>query len=184
MSDDFHLSDEERARLERLKRDLAPPAHLEASLIEALRRAGYIRFPRIRNRWVIAATLVISVAAGLMAAVLTYRLMDSSAPAHQPEFVLLLYAGTEADSGPSRRDEYTAWARSVAAQGTTISGLELVDPSELIAVFPDDRQESAPPQPRGFFVVRARDLADAKRIAASCPHLKYGGQVVLRRAVS
>jgi hypothetical protein len=184
MSDDFQLSDEERARLERLKRDLAPPAHLEASVIEALRRDGYIRFPRSRNRWVIAATLVTSIAAGLIAALLVHRTMDRSAPAHQPEFVLLLYAGTEADSGPSRRDEYTEWARSIGRQGITISGLELVEPSELIAVFPDDRQEPAPPQPRGFFVVRARDLAEAKRIAASCPHVKYGGQVVLRRAVS
>src|SRR5262245_65848729 len=105
MSDDFQLSDEERARLERLKRDLAPPAHLEASLIEALRRDGYIRFPRSRNRWVIAATLVTSVAAGLIAAMLVYRTLDRNAPAHQPGFVLLLYAGHEADSGQSpRRD--------------------------------------------------------------------------------
>jgi hypothetical protein len=31
MSDDFHLSDEERTRLERLKRDLIPPSQAEAT---------------------------------------------------------------------------------------------------------------------------------------------------------
>ena len=80
MSDDFRLSDEERARLERLKRDLAPPAHLEASLIEALRRDGYIRIPRSRNRWVIAAERALRVATS---AVGPLRTVSVSAPSPQ-----------------------------------------------------------------------------------------------------
>ena len=182
MSDDFHLSDEERARLERMKRDLVPPAQIEADLIEALRRRGLIRDPR--TRWMTAAILATSVAAGLVAALLVYRQIADRTPVNQPEFVLLLYAGDETGATPSRRDEYSAWARSIAAQGTTISGLELVEPSEQIAVLPDNPGSVPPAQPRGFFVVRARDLADAQRIAATCPHLRYGGQIVLRRAVS
>jgi hypothetical protein len=54
MSDDFQLSDEERARLERLKRGLVP-SRTEADLIETLRRRGLIRDPR--TRWVTAAVL-------------------------------------------------------------------------------------------------------------------------------
>ena len=55
MSDDFHLSDEERTRLERLKRDLVPPSRTEADLIETLRRRGLVRDPR--TGWVTAAIL-------------------------------------------------------------------------------------------------------------------------------
>jgi len=132
-----------------------------------------------------AAILATSVAAGLVAALLVYRqIAERALPANQSEFVLLLYAGDETPATPSQRDEYSAWAQSIAAQGTTISGFELVEPSEQIAVLPDTPGSVPPPQPRGFFVVRARDLADAQRIAATCPHLRYGGQIVLRRAVS
>jgi len=182
MSDDFHLSDEERARLERMKRELIPPAHIEAEAIETLRRRGLIRDSR--PGWMTAAILATALAAGLVAALFVYRQMADNSPVNTPEFVLLLYAGDETGAAPSRRDEYLAWARSIAAQGTTISGLELVEPSEQIAVLPDNPGSAPPAQPRGFFVVRVRDLAEAQRIAATCPHLRYGGQIVLRRAVS
>jgi hypothetical protein len=182
MSDDFHLSDEERTRLERLKRDLVPPSRTEADLIEMLRRRGLVRDPR--TGWVTPAILATAVAVGLVAALFVYRQIADSNPVNQPEFVLLLYAGDEAGATPSRRDEYSAWARSIAAQGTTISSLELAEPAELIAVLPDNPGSGPPAQPRGLFVVRARDLAEAQRIAATCPHLRYGGQIVLRRAVS
>jgi hypothetical protein len=119
-----------------------------------------------------------------VAALLVYRQIADRSPVNQPEFVLLLYAGNDAGATPGRRDEYSAWARSIAAQGTTISSLELAEPSELMAVLPDNPGSAPPVQPRGFFVVRARDLAEAQRIAATCPHLRYGGQIVLRRAVS
>lgn len=136
MSDDFHLSDEERARLERLKRDLSP-SRTEADLIEMLRRRGPIRDPR--SHWVTAAILATAVAAGLVATLFVYRQISDRNSVNQPEFVLLLYAGDEAGATPSRRDEYSAWARSIAAQGTTISSLELAEPSELIAVLPDNQ---------------------------------------------
>src|SRR5262245_41153887 len=101
MSDDFQLSDEERARLERLKRDLAPPPRIEAELIDALRRGGFVRVPRWP--WAIPAILT-AVAAGVIAALFVYRTIDQNAPVHQPEFVLLLYAGDDAGTGASRRD--------------------------------------------------------------------------------
>jgi hypothetical protein len=182
MSDDFHLSDEERARLERLKSDLIPPSRTEADLIETLRGRGLIRNPR--PRWVTTAVLATSLAGGLVAALFVSRQIADRNPVNRPEFVLLLYAGDEDGATPSRRDEYLAWARSIAAQGTTISSLELAEPSELIAVLPDNPGAVPPAQPRGLFVVRARDLAEAQRIAGTCPHLRYGGQIVLRRAVS
>ena len=34
--------------------------------------------------------------------------------------------------------------------------------------------------PTGFFIVAARDSADAAALAESCPHLKHGGRVAVR----
>ena len=34
--------------------------------------------------------------------------------------------------------------------------------------------------PRGYFVIRARDLDEAIAIAKDCPQLRHGGCVVLR----
>jgi hypothetical protein len=35
--------------------------------------------------------------------------------------------------------------------------------------------------PRGFFVVSAPDLNAAHQIASTCPHLRYGGRIVIQR---
>jgi hypothetical protein len=42
------------------------------------------------------------------------------------------------------------------------------------------RLEPTEGAPRGYFVIRARDLAKAIAIARDCPHLKHGGWIALR----
>jgi hypothetical protein len=37
--------------------------------------------------------------------------------------------------------------------------------------------------PRGFFIVSAPDLDTVQRIASTCPHLRYGGRIVIQRIV-
>jgi hypothetical protein len=180
MSDDFELSEEERRRLERLKRDVAPPSRIEAALLEELKRRGMVRAPR--NPRLAAIALAVALAAGIVAAVFVQRMVRDP-DRGGPQYVMLLYAGDDGGAGGSRREEYGAWARSVAEQGTRISGYELVEPAEQMAVLPDNQGQAAA-QPRGFFIINARDLDEARRIAETCPHLRYGGQIVLRRTVS
>ncbi len=36
----------------------------------------------------------------------------------------------------------------------------------------------------GYFVIRARDYAEATSIAMTAPHLRYGGSIELRRIES
>ena len=40
---------------------------------------------------------------------------------------------------------------------------------------------SVAPLPRGFFIVSGADLDAAQQIASTCPHLRYGGRIVIQR---
>jgi len=182
MTDDTELTGAERAALDRWRVDAAAPPHIAQAVVDALKQRGLIASRR--PRWA-AATLA---AAALLAAFVAGSFMPRSdrLSSREPQFVLLLYSGDDAASAPSRREEYTAWARTIAGRGTAISGLELVDSPDAVLSLPSDTTLPAamPAQPRGFFVVRARDFAEARRIAETCPHLRHGGRIVLRRVAS
>ena len=67
--------------------------------------------------------------------------------------------------GAGRVDEYRGWARDLRAENVVIDGVKL---------------KSAPSPLSGYFMIRARDLDEAKRIAASCPHVRHGGTIEVR----
>jgi len=171
---------EEQARLKAARVDGVPPHGLEASTVTALRQRGLVKPPKRR---VMAVAGLVATAAALVAAVgwsVTHR---PGAPPAGPRFVLLLYAGTDPVAGTpdTRRLEYSQWAREVAAGGTAISGEELSEDAREIPA--SAGAPPAGPLPRGFFVVSAPDLDAAARIASSCPHLRYGGRIVVKRVV-
>ena len=157
---------------------IAPPRAVEEATMSALRQRGlvYPRRRRARVLWSVAA------AAAIVAMVSWLVLSRTAAPADGPRFVLLLYAGSDPVSGTAdvRRQEYGAWARDLAARGVQVSGEELSDESAALGAAGADGAAL----PRGFFVIRADDLAAAQRIAATCPHLRYGGRIVIKRVVS
>jgi hypothetical protein len=97
-----------------------------------------------------------------------------------PRYVLLLYAGAEpvAGSADGRRREYAEWARGVASSGVAISGEELTAETRAVGA---DGPSGPAALPRGFFVVSVPDLDAAQRIASTCPHLRYGGRIVIQR---
>jgi hypothetical protein len=173
---------EELDRLRAARVDGAPPRGLEEATVAALRERGLVR---PANRRLMAAAGLVAVAATLVVAVGWSVMHRSAAPAPVPQasprFVLLLYAGTDPIGGTpdTRRREYAQWARDVAAGGAAISGEEL---SEDAQVIPADN--TVGPLPRGFFVVSAPDVEAAQRIAATCPHLRYGGRIAIKRIVS
>jgi len=104
------------------------------------------------------------------------------------EYALLLYedATYQTSAQPDSSDrvaEYGAWARQLAADGSVVGGEKLADTGVLLA-----SSESSARIPQsdvgaltGYFVIRASDDADAARIAATCPHVKYGGRISIRR---
>jgi hypothetical protein len=176
MTDEGEWSDPERAALADLQRPIAAPGGIEAQIVGELRSRGLIRarFHRPLQWIAVAAVVALAFAAGA----LVQRTMlnrDSSST----RFMLLLYGG---DGGDNRRVEYAAWAKSVAAKGTTISGEELSDSAEEL---PNNAWGTLPTDslPRGYFIVSTATLQEARSIAATCPHLQHGGRIVIRSIV-
>ena len=92
--------------------------------------------------------------------------------------ILLLYGGDTGDRA-DRREEYGGWAHSVASRGVDITGAELSDTGDEVPAGTADG-----PAPRGYFIVTASSAAEARQIAASCPHVRHGGRIVIRPIVS
>lgn len=143
-----------------LTREMEPDPALEERVVQAV-------YAPHRRWWYLA----VSVAAA--AVLLTVTHPWSPPPAAGQEYVLLLSEGpTYVQTTPAglleRRREYGRWADSLARLGK----LEVeghLEPQEGIV--------------DGLFIIRATNESDAERIAASCPHNKYGGTVVVRRFV-
>jgi hypothetical protein len=182
MSDD-DWTPREADRLRAARVDGVPPPGLEEATVAALRERGLLRPP---HRRLAAAVALVAMAAALVA-VAAWSVLHRSTPAApqvatapaSTRFVLLLYAGVDPVAGTpdTRRREYSQWARDLAAAGTVISGEELAEESREL---PGSSAPPALPLPRGFFIVSAPDLAAAERIASTCPHLRYGGRIVVK----
>src|SRR5215510_1623206 len=121
MTDD-DLTSEEAQALRAMKRDDYPPPRIEAAVVQALKRDGLISRSR---SW---TPVVAAIAAALVAFVVGLNVPRAARVASAPpgpRFAILLYPGTIPLDAPKRRDEYAAWARQIAAQGTSIQGEEL-----------------------------------------------------------
>lgn len=109
----------------------------------------------------------------------------------EPTFALLLY-GSSDDSAThaARAAEYSAWATATHSAGRIIGGEALGTPLAAVTVksvglgmdsiIVDENPLNATDFV-GYFLVQARDRDAAVTLASNCPHLKYGGRVVVRR---
>ena len=158
------------------------PPGLEDRVVRALRAEGALApastpWP-MRRLAAIAAMLIVATAWG------GFQIGRSSAApgGSGDKYLLLLYGAQTATPAEeaSRVAEYSAWAGSLAAARRLDAAERLGDASRTAGVSLPGLQ-SAPP-PLGFFVVRAGSFDEASRIAEECPHVKYGGTVVIRKA--
>ena len=163
-----------------LPREIDPPRDLEDRTIRALQGAGLLASPRRRPiAWQIAAALVLF--AGGMA---VGRVSATATPVPEPDparprFVLLLHggpAGLSADQEAAVVEEYRGWAVSLRREGRFVTGERL---SETAAVVPPVELSDAAGV-RGYFVISAANLDDAKAVAEACPHARRGGHIVVR----
>ena len=102
------------------------------------------------------------------------------------EFLLLLYGPPETPGGRGGEelaDEYRRWAAGLRDAGVAINGARLA--TQTIALAPNGRPRAPGGGSRGllggFFRVDARDLEAAAALAATCPHLRHGGTIEVRR---
>lgn len=182
-------------RLRDLRRDSPPPAELEDRIVQELKARNLIQStiegaPNMKMHYGITAAISI---AALLVGVVAGQQYDSATPtsttASAAQYALFLYEDAsyrqaEAGREDERVAEYTAWAHELAAAGNLVAGEKLAEDGDLLE--PDGTREALVPAATqgaltGYFVISANDLDHARSIAATCPHLRYGGTVSLRR---
>jgi hypothetical protein len=161
--------------------DSNPPRHLKARVARSLREQGLIA--AARPRWIGPLA-----AAGLaVAALLLVALWPRPGDDQRPAFVLLLYE--DAGFSTTRPEgelvaEYGAWAAGLDRDGHLVLGEKLADASLVLETggmsAASGIERPAAGRLTGLFVIRASDQEAALGIARTCPHLRYGGRVVVR----
>lgn len=136
-----------------------------------------------------AVTAVIAVAALVAGIAVGKRDGAAETMATGNQYAMLLYENDsyqvpEPDRMAERVREYADWAQDLAASGRLVAGEKLADDGVLLSAEGASRDgipiadEGAV---AGYFVIAANDLEEATSIAATCPHLRYGGSISLRR---
>jgi hypothetical protein len=190
MRSDDELTPEERDALSRLSPEAAPPPGLEQATVAALTARGLLRRPRRRVQMVLALAASVLLFLGGVTVGRSGSAEGPAAPEDgRPRFALFLYEGPEFDQPPpeameERVREYVAWARAEREEGTVEGGEKLKDGDDL-AIGPDGSAGAVPTVPgearlAGYFLIRAPDQRSALAIARSCPHVRYGGRIVIR----
>jgi hypothetical protein len=183
------------AQFTTLGREIHPPDALEERVVSALRDADLLR-PRGASAPRQSVFRTAAVAAGVLLMVLLGvaggRLTAVAPVEPQADYMLLVMPGPaetakpDADAELKRFQEYSAWYRSLASKGEMVGGDKLSDDPGIVLVG-DARGGVSRERPgtggaiEGFFLIRARSEVEARRIASSCPHLRYGGVIELRR---
>ena len=97
-------------------------------------------------------------------------------------FILLLEEPNWPPSAPLERDGYSDWARNLAAMHRYIGAEKLTEePGVRLAVDGGAAAPNTAPPPgnlSGWYLLRARNYADAVRLARLGPHLRYGSILV------
>ncbi len=190
MRSDDEFTPLERDALTRLPRSADPPPDLEQATVAALAARGLLRRPR---RWrnpalAIAASLLLfagGLTVGRFAAAPGAEMPDDG----RPRFALFLYEGPEyrqpaPDAMERRVREYVAWASAGREDGSVEGGEKLKEDDDVV-IAPDGSVGSVPAPAEasrlaGYFLIRATDERAALAIARSCPHVRYGGRIVVR----
>jgi hypothetical protein len=106
-------------------------------------------------------------------------------------FLLLLnedssFQRSAADNPRAHIEEYSAWARRLATDGVLVEGEKLKE-SGMVLTGDATREARGAELPggepgglAGYFVVKAHDYKAAVALASTCPHLRYGGSIVVR----
>lgn len=189
-TDDDGLTAEERRAFDGLPREQEPPAALEERTVAAVKAAGLIMTPGARRwspgRYAAAAVVLMScVAIGFAAGTWT----AGTPVSQQPDYVLLLRASAEerqpvTDTEMQERiTEYGSWARDLAQRGKLLAGEKLESRGWLQAdnSAPVPNAGIAEGSIQGYFLIKSTSYDDAVRIAKSCPHVRHGGSIEVRR---
>lgn len=184
MTDDSRSHDSV-PELRSLPSEMQPDEAVEQRTVAALRERSLLRTQNVRavgaRPWLAAAAIALTAyLAGLLSG-------GGNAPpaAPQASFALMLYGGsTGSDSSAhaARADEYRRWAMADHPWGRVIGGEALADSGWTVSRGKTNiaLSNARADELVGFFLVQAASREAAAFLAAECPHLKYGGRVVVR----
>lgn len=198
MTDDREWTDAERRALRDIGEASPPPPGLEDGVVGAAAERGLVRRDhegaRSLGSWwnaVIAAAAAIALLVG--GAWIGARLAGPAVP-EGSRYLLLLYEGPGFDASGEVAAEYATWVARMRDLGRAVEGEELapeaqIEGPELEGAAADTtvgRRNGAARRtgrPTGYFVVEARDLAEAQAIAHTHPHVGRGGTIEVRPIV-
>ena len=157
--------------------DREPPPALRQRVAQTLRRERLIEPRSVRvRRLVVQGTIAAVLLAAAFAAGQRQRLTAADA---RPQFLLLLYEDSAYRDDRPIRDivaEYAGWADSLRQERALVLAEKLgLERAEL----PDRASQTAAGLPTGLFIVRANDLASARTIAGTSPHIRQGGRIAV-----
>jgi hypothetical protein len=175
------LSESERKAIASLPHEREPRAEIEETLVAELRKRGALRRGRSRAWWRAGAGAAAAAAFFVGGAI--YGRSGVSATPPQAHWVLLLREGREdrsvsAEESRRRVQEYANWARSNIANG--LIGGEKLGGGVLLHAGSESSIVHTPESLAGYFLLQPVDVAKARAIALTCPHLRYGGEIELR----
>lgn len=189
------LSPSERLALASLSHSSMPPGDLEGRTVAALEQRGLIRKRKggILMKLSLTAAALATVIVAFMAGV-TVGKKDQAAtePTADKQFMLLLFSNHTAESpaldsamGEEELaaiiDEYRQWGVRLRDEGRLVGAEKLKDDVFILAA--GQPQRTTLPEGRvlgGYFLIRANDIEQAREIALTHPHLKYGGEIEIR----
>lgn len=170
-----------------LLQELSPRPEVDDRIVGALRDRGLIRTAVTRS---LIMLRLAAAAAGLALLAVGFAAGRGVTPptdvaSMEPRFALLLPRGSEQplqnpDEEAGRVADYGSWASGLADAGRFVTGEKLEDQAEQLGA-PGRTVRSVPEDAvQGFFIISARNFEDALAIARQCPHLRYGGTVLVR----
>jgi hypothetical protein len=170
-------------------------AELPRELAERVRRSlesrGLVKATASRRPWTTRAALI---AAGIVLGILgrdayletRESLGASSISAPASQYVLLLYGAPPGDTGvvhAAREREYGRWASALDGGARWVGGNELHDVIAQLGGPPSGTGGSVE-RLAGYFIIAAPSAQRATEVARTCPHLKYGGRIVVMTIAS
>jgi hypothetical protein len=186
LPDDSELNPDERAAFAALSAELPVPAGLAprvAAEVAAAHRAG--RTSRQRRVLQLLGGLAATIAIFLAGAWFGRGGARTSPTVETGErYVLLLHEDATFAGGAtgSLVAEYRDWAIAWHRRGALELGEKLADGSWLLdQATVSERASPGGDAISGLFVIRAESAQQALEIAGSCPHLRHGGRIELRR---
>ena len=176
------MIDDGRGGLRSHLTEISAPPELRDRVRASLRRR-VTSPPRVR--WSIAAIGLLA-AGFLLGTLVRPSVPGASRAAATGQYVVLLYGDAPDDTGTvhvQREREYGRWASALGDGVRWVGGSELHD--VVVRLGPAvAASEPATERLAGYFVIEAPSRERAAEVARTCPHLRYGGRVVVMTVAS